>query len=559
MSYNLPFFVEEYFAMMDEHPNHFCKEQFKLRSMITSIFENEELTIYEERAKKYFGLDKYLNIHLFEWQKFILGLQLCTYRADGLPRWPDVFCLIGRGAGKDGLISVEAMALASPYNPIDRYNVDICANNESQAMRPVKDLYDAFEQNATKLKKFYSWTKESITGKKRNSVITGHTNNAKGKDGLRSGIVIFNEYHAYENMDNVNVFTTGLGKVDDPRKSIFTTNGDVVDGPLDVLMKQCEDILDGVVPDDGLLPFICKLDDKDEVHNEENWNKANPSLIYRPSLLNEIRKEYKDWKANPASLPAFMTKRMNIRETSSLITIAKWDDIKATDKPIPKLNGRECIVGIDFATTNDWVGVNAHFKCGDDRYDVNHAWICSMSDDYGRLRAPVKDWERDGHATIVNEPEIDPRYIVEYIKELQGKYYVKYVAVDSYRYGLLREYLEAIGVGREYDNLILVRPSDIMKAYPIINRCFMNGYFSWGDNPCLRWACNNVKLVRAKKSTLAMSGDVDVGNYLFGKIEPHTRKTDPFMALVASMCGEDRLINQLSPNASHKRIRIQTY
>ena len=142
---------------------------------------------------------------------------------------------------------------------------------------------------------------------------------------------------------------------------------------------------------------------------------------------------------------------------------------------------------------------------------------------------------------------------------MQGKYYVKYVAVDSYRYGLLREYLETIGVGREYDNLILVRPSDIMKMYPIINRCFTNGYFSWGDNPCLRWACNNVKLVRAKKSTLAMSGDADVGNYLFGKIEPHTRKTDPFMALVASMCGEDRLINQLSPNASHKRIRIQTY
>ena len=41
----------------------------------------------------------------------------------------------------------------------------------------------------------------------------GHTNNPKGRDGLRSGKVIFNEVHQYENYDNIKVFTTGQGKV----------------------------------------------------------------------------------------------------------------------------------------------------------------------------------------------------------------------------------------------------------------------------------------------------------------------------------------------------------
>ncbi|MCG4877873.1 hypothetical protein L0N00_15705, partial [Eggerthella lenta] len=68
----------------------------------------------------------------------------------------------------------------------------------------------AFERNRKKMLRFFHWTQESIRGLKRNSFIHGHTNNAKGKDGLRSGCVIFNEYHAYENYDNINVFTTGL-------------------------------------------------------------------------------------------------------------------------------------------------------------------------------------------------------------------------------------------------------------------------------------------------------------------------------------------------------------
>jgi len=35
--------------------------------------------------------------------------------------------------------------------------------------------------------------------------------------------------------------------------------------------------------------------------------------------------------------------------------------------------------------------------------------------------------------------------------------------------------------------------------------------------------------------------DADIGNYVYGKIEAKSRKTDPFMALVASMTIEDMI------------------
>jgi phage terminase large subunit-like protein len=109
--------------------------------------------------------------------------------------------------------------------------------------------------------------------------------------------------------------------------------------------------------------------------------------------------------------------------------------------------------------------------------------------------------------------------------------------LDNYRYALLAKSLKRIGFdAADYKNIKLVRPSDIMKVVPVIDSCFVSHYFVWGDNPPLRWAVNNTKLIKSGYKT----GN-DTGNYVYGKIEAKSRKTDPFMALVASMAIEDEL------------------
>ena len=562
MNCRLPFFVERYFDFMDDHCEKFCEDQWALRKLIIRTFENDDIYVDVKQAESYFGLSKYFDFErMFEWQEFVLGLHLCTYwRNSGLPRWPDALILMGRGNGKDGTISLESLSLISPYNPVNEYDVDICANNETQAKRPAKDIVTAFERNRKKMLRFFHWTQESIRGLKRNSFIHGHTNNAKGKDGLRSGCVIFNEYHAYENYDNINVFTTGLGKKKHPRRTIYTTNGNVVDGPLDELIKKCEGILYEDKPDDGLLPFICRLNSKNDVHDEKNWYMANPSLFYMPNLLNEIRKEYREWKENPARLPDFMTKRMNIRESNSELAVTSWENLEKTDKIYDgKLRGHECIAGVDFSKTTDWTAVNLHFKDGDIRIDMNKAWICMNNPEISRLTCPYMDWAEKGYVELVDDVEIRPKMIAEYIREKGRIYRIKAICLDDYRYDILRDCLEEIGYSIERKNIILIRPRHIMKIYPIIDRCFANQYFYWGEQPHLRWATNNTKLVRTKKSTLAIDGELDMGNFLFGKIEPKSRKTDPFMALVHSMCGEDKLSPVYKVSRARKRVRVSTF
>lgn len=69
---------------------------------------------------------------------------------------------------------------------------------------------------------------------------------------MRSGKVIFNEVHQYENYDNIKVFTTGQGKVAQPRRGYFTSNGDISDGPLDDYLARGRRILFEGEADNGL-------------------------------------------------------------------------------------------------------------------------------------------------------------------------------------------------------------------------------------------------------------------------------------------------------------------
>ena len=528
------------------------KEVKALVDHVLYCFENEDIYIDADQADHYLGLAKYFPFEqLFPWQEFVIVLHDCTYWRDSkLPRWPDLLCMIGRGAGKDGTIALESVALISPYNGIPGYDVDVCANNEEQALRPVLDIVDAFDHSEyqKKLKRYFSWKTESVKDLRGGGQIKGRTNNPKGKDGMRSGIVVFNEIHQYEDYRNINVFTTGLGKHPHPRRSYYTTNGDVREGPLDDLLETSEGILFGGDPDNGLLPFICRLDSKEEVDDEANWEKANPSLPYLPALRSETEKEYREWKANPHRLPAFMTKRMNLPDQA--------ENIKATNRPLPDLTGWSCVAGIDFSKITDWVSVDLHFKQGDNRYDITHSWVCSRSKDLPRIKAPWRKWADDGRLTVVDDVEIHPDLITSYLVEMRKKYSIRAVAIDDFRFALLARQLAGIGYDpKDLKNLKLVRPSDIMKIAPVIDSCFANQWFTWDDAPELRWATNNTKLIRYGRRP-GQENDQDLGNYVYGKIEAKSRKTDPFMALVAAMTIEDRIIER---RAGHRKLDVISF
>lgn len=540
MSCNMPPEVLRYIEAVENDTPRACRHQHALAKLIRHVFETENIFVDEEKLHKYLGLAKYFPYEkLFPWEEFITALWLCTYKAPGLPRWKELFCLLGRGAGKDGFIAFTALCLVSPYNTVSHYNVDICANNEEQATTPVKDVVEALEtpKHLTKLKKFFYHTKELVQGRKNKGVVKGRANNPKGRDGMRSGVVILNEIHAFENYDNIDVFKTGLGKVDEPRLGFFTSNGNVSEGPLDDKLETAEQILFEGALDNGMLPFICMLNSPEDVHDPENWHMANPSLLYKPALMQEISDEYREWLKHPAQNTSFMTKRMGWRTSIKDLSVTDYAKVKATNKPLPDLSRWSCIASLDYAEISDMASVNLHFKEGNYRYDISHSWLCLQSKTLDRIKAPWQDWADRGLLTPVDDVSINPDLIAAYIQEQAKIYNIKMLAMDHYRWTLVSESMRKIGFDANDKNRVkLVRPQDIMQVEPVIQECFDRGYLTWGDNPVLRWAVNNTKRVRSSKKLGA-----DTGNFFYAKIEAKSRKTDPFMAFVAGMTCEKAL------------------
>lgn len=525
----LPKEVKEYIDIVHENKNVVNKERLQLIDYIDKVFQNEELFYDVDQIEKYLSYQIYFPFELFPWEKFLFVLHNCIFRKDGLPRWSDLFIIMGRGGGKNGYLSFEDFCLLTPTNGIYQYDIDISANSEEQAKTTFQEILSVLEnpKYIKKFKKNFYWNQTIIRNKKTDSTLRYRTNNPKGKDGLRSGKVDFDEPHAYENWDNINVFTTGLGKKPHPRRTYISTNGDIRDGVLDNLIEKSQMILNGELPDNGFLPFICKLDDEKEVDDILMWRKANPSLEYLPSLLEQMKKEYADYKINPIVNNAFMTKRMNIPQGSKDIEVTSWENILKTNREVPSLDGLSCVAGIDYSKTTDFVSAFLLFKQDNIFYGVTHTWVCSKSNDLPRIKAPLKEWESMRLLTFVNDVEINPKIVTDWLQSEcnSHNYIIEKLAIDSYRYTLMSEALKKAGFdANDKEKVKLVRPSDIMRIVPTIDSVFVTRRIVWGDNPLMRWATNNAKLEPAPNN-----------NFKYGKIEPKSRKTDPFMSFVHAM------------------------
>jgi phage terminase large subunit-like protein len=532
----IPVEVEEYIKAVENGEINSCEEQKQLCEYLRNVFATEKLFVDYERMKKYLAFQQYFEWDLLPWEKCLVVLLLCVFDdKKRLPRFSELLVLCGRGAGKNGFLAYLGFCMISPANDIPYYFVDICANSEDQAKTTFDDLYNILEtpKHTKKLSNFFNWTKEEITCKQTRSKLKFRTNNPKGKDGLRSGAVFFDEIHAYQNWENINVFTTGLGKKPHPRKVYVTTNGDVRDGVLDALIDKSKKILDGDLPDNGFLPFICKLDSDDEVHNPDLWEKANPSLPNLPTLKEQMRREYADYLLDPVVNNAFMTKRMNRPQGNKDAEVTSWDNILKTNGEVPDLKGKYCVCGIDFSKTTDFVSAFLLFKDKDKYYGIHHSWFCSHSNDKHRIKVPLHEAVAKGKLTIVDDVEISPEIVADWIKQQKEFYNIEKIAIDSYRFTVLSRALRDAGFDANYKEIKLVRPSDIMQVVQKISSMFTANKIIWGDDMLMRWFTRNTKLEAAPNN-----------NFKYGKIEPKSRKTDGFMAFVNAVTLEDELPDQ---------------
>lgn len=523
-------YIQAYIDVVRSGATEVCREQHQLCNLIEHAFAVEDLRVDDDQLERYMGLQRYFPYKLLPWETFLFALHNCVYDAEGDLRWPILFVMVGRGAGKNGYLAFEDFALLTPINGVLKYNIDIFATSEDQARATFDDIYDILEGNKDYFKRYYTWTKEEIVNKATSSKLKYHTSAPKTKDGGRPGKVDFDEYHAYENSKLEDTAVTGLGKKDLPRRTYITTQGDVRGGSLDKRLEQAAKVLSGERSDNGWLFFVCRLDSDDEIMNPSKWGKANPSLYdsSRRALLKEIQLEFDEYKDDPAGHGAFATKRMNRPRGDRETEVTSWDNILAASRPLPDksvLMGRPAVFGIDYASTQDFVAAGILFILDDVYYWISHTWVCAQSSSLSRIRFPLAEAEARGELTMVDLPEIPPEMPVEWVEEMKSQYHLLMGGIDHFRYTLLAKTFRAYGydTDRKKGNLKLTYSPEQSMVAPVISSAFLNQRIVWGDSMIMRWYTNNAIRIIDKK-----------GNISYGKIEPKSRKTDGFMAMVAA-------------------------
>ena len=475
----------------------------------------------------------YFKLELF--QKFIIAFLFLKYKERDKLFYKDIVIVIARGNGKNGLISGLADYFISPGHGIDGYNVDVVANSEDQAETSVKEVYNMKEKNKNFMKTFFSWTKTKITGKESLAEFKFRTSNADTKDGGRPGCLIFDEWHIYEDTKLINTLSSGLGKVKHRRRIYISTNGHVRGGFFDKFIEQCLDVLRGGSKRKNRFVFICKMDNKKEVDNPELWEKANPMFSkprsdYAEELFDTLMDEYLDLEDDPSGRSEFMAKRMNLPEEDNTVRVASWDDIEATNRPIPydELEGRTCVGAIDFSYVKDFTAVGVLFKKGDEYIWDSHQFARRDFVKEANLKPPIEEWADNGLITLIDEPVIDIQYMVDYFCRMRELYGLNTIVGDTFRLDIVKKALEDEG----FIVLYVRNPHAIYaKLAPRIEVLFAQRKIIFGDNPPMRWNTNNIVVKMLPN-----------GNKDFLKKDEVRRKTDGFSAFTYAMWQADNLL-----------------
>lgn len=538
--------IDEWIYLIKGNHIEHCKEQeLALDNNIIPVLERPDVYVDAERIAKGLSLQKYFPYSLLPWEKYqfaiIAGVFLREPGMEDDIYFHEVRDILGRGAGKNGFIDFLALYFISPFHGVKGYNVDLIANGEEQASTSIVDVGDLirypvdpkYEKALNANFKAYG---EKVVGKKMNAVFRLNTSSTKNKDSKRTGCVIYDEKHQYRDTRNMNTLQSGLGKMKWSREITITTDGHERGGVLDDEKEQNTVILKEYNPDNRVFVNWFRIEEEEEWKDINKIVKANPSLV-DPSfstLRQRIQQEIVKMPYTPEYYPEFLAKRCNYPISDPQMAVAEWEDIvKCTKEPAFELTtGMNCVGGVDYTKTNDFCGCILTFRKGKEYVTLHHSFICAKSKDLPNIHAPIQKWVEQGICTIINDVEIPPEIPVQWFAEKALQYNIMMIGIDYYRYTWLNKAFKKIGFDafdKENKKIYLVRPSDIAKASPIINSAFLQHAVSgWDRMMC--WYTNNSKKILDSK-----------GNTSFGKIEPKLRKTDGFMAWVASMCCLDVL------------------
>lgn len=346
------------------------------------------------------------------------------------------------------------------------------------------------------------------------------------QDGINAHGIIFDELHTQRNRDLFDALRYAGASRRQPLLVSITTAGYDRGSICWEQHDYAEKVLTGVLEDDSFLAYITAAAEDDDWTDPRVWQKANPSLGVTISV-DSMAKACQEAQNSPAKQNAFKRYRLNIWTTQDVrwFDLSRWD-VGGAPFDEAELDGRECFVGLDLATTTDIAAAVFVFPVDGVYRLVCRFWVPEIS---AREKLEKKNvnyplWVQQGLIKATEGDVIDYETILADLLALGDRFRIQEFAVDPWNATQIAQKLQD-----EDFQVAMFRQGFASMSGPSkeFERLVLEGRLHHGGNPVLRWMASNVAI------------EQDAA----GNIKPSKkRSTEKIDGIVATVMGLGRAI-----------------
>lgn len=375
------------------------------------------------------------------WQKALIGAMFgIVNKIDGYRKYQEVVLIVARKNGKSTLAAAVGLYLMIADGELgpEIYTVATKKDQAKIIWLEAKRMVNKSKTLKRRIKTLVAEMVASIN----DGIFKPLGRDSDTLDGLNVHGALFDEVHAWKDMNLYDVVVDGTSSRDNPIVFTTSTAGTVRESVFDRLYDECELTINGYEDPDGyknerLLPIIYELDNRSEWVKPETWKKANPGLgtIKKTDALSQ---KVNKAQSNPLLVKNLVCKDFNIRETNG----ETWLTFEAINNQakfdITELKPRYGIGGADLSSTTDLTCATVIFMVQDDDhiYVEQMYWLPEdlLEQRVKEDKVPYDKWLDQGLLRTTPGNKVHYKFVVDWFLEIQNEkdIYIPWVGYDNW-------------------------------------------------------------------------------------------------------------------------------
>lgn len=429
------------------------------------------------------------------WQKaFLEAIFGFVDKETGLRKYKKVIFFVAKKNGKSTLSSGIGLYCLT---------ADGEGGAEVYSIAKVKEQAKIVFQEAVRMRNkspsIRSRTRATISGlffDKKDAVFAPLASETNSLDGKNPSCTLADEIWAWTDQGLLDIMEDGSSSREQPLLVETSTMGNVREAVFDNEYDYADRIIlgykgePGGIIDDTVLPIIYEIDDPKKWQDEDAWYQANPGLGVLKALTYMRGKTTKALN-NPSSLPNFLSKDLNVRQTNANSWL-KFQELN-NENTYQELTNKYCIGGCDLSSTTDLTC--ATLLCLDGE-EIKVKQMYFIPEDIMEFKIkedqiPYDIWEQLGWVRTCKGSKVDYHEVTNWFLEQVNKYNLRplWIGYDSWSASYWCDEMKQNGF-----DMVEVRQGAKTFSTPMkqMKADLIDKKINYNNNPILKWCLSNV-------------------------------------------------------------------